>query len=114
MLRSSFSRLLLSIAVSAPVMTAPPARAQTSATETAKVTQLFKSGKAAFGKGDMAEAERLFAEAFALRKSSDIAANLGQAELEQQKYRAAAEHFQWALVNLLPSASDAQRKAVET
>lgn len=95
-------------------MTAPPARAQTSATETAKVTQLFKNGKAAFGKGDMAEAERLFAEAFALRKSSDIAANLGQAELEQQKYRAAAEHFQWALANLLPSASDAQRRAVET
>jgi hypothetical protein len=97
----------------APVVTTLPARAQTSATETAKVTQLFKSGKAAFGKGDMAEAERYFADAFALRKSSDIAANLAQAELEQQKYRAAAEHFQWALANLLPSASDAQRKAVE-
>ena len=48
-----------------------------------------------------------------MRKSSDIAANLGQAELEQQKYRSAAEHFSWALANLLPSATDAQRKAVE-
>jgi tetratricopeptide (TPR) repeat protein len=91
-----------------------PALAQTPASDTAKVTQLFKSGKAAFGKGDMAEAERLFAEAFALRKSSDIAANLGQSQLEQQKYRKAAENFQWALANLLPSATDAQRKAVET
>jgi hypothetical protein len=62
----------------------------------------------------MAEAERLFAEAFALRKSSDIAANLAQSELEQQKFRKSAEHFQWALANLLPSATDAQRKAVET
>ena len=90
------------------------AAAQTSASETAHVTELFKSGKAAFAKGDMAEAERLFAQAFAIRKSSDIAANLGQSELEQQKYRPAAEHFQWALANLLPSATDAQRKAVET
>jgi hypothetical protein len=90
------------------------ALAQTSASDTARVTQLFKSGKAAFSRNEMAEAERLFAEAFALRKSADIAANLGQSELEQQKYRAAAEHFQWALVNLLPSASDAQRRAVES
>ena len=89
------------------------ALAQTSASDTARVTQLFKNGKAAFSRNDMPEAERLFAEAFALRKSADIAANLGQSQLEQQKYRAAAEHFQWALVNLLPSASDAQRRAVE-
>jgi tetratricopeptide (TPR) repeat protein len=87
--------------------------AQTNASDTARVTQLFKNGKAAFSRNDMPEAERLFAEAFALRKSSDIAANLGQSQLEQQKFRAAAEHFQWALVNLLPSASDAQRRAVE-
>jgi tetratricopeptide (TPR) repeat protein len=87
--------------------------AQTSASDTARVTQLFKNGKAAFSRNDMAEAERLFAEAFSLRKSSDIAANLGQSQLEQQKFRAAAEHFQWALANLLPSASDAQRRAVE-
>jgi hypothetical protein len=106
--------LLLALSVVAPLSAPLSAYAQTSVSETAKVTQLFKSGKAAFGRGDMPEAERLFAEAFALRKSSDIAANLAQSELEQQKYRAAAEHFQWALTNLLPSASDAQRKAVET
>ncbi|HXK17637.1 MAG TPA: PEGA domain-containing protein [Polyangiaceae bacterium] len=101
--------------VGAGVAAAPrEACAQTSAAETQHVTDLFKSGKAAFAKGDMAEAERLFAEAFAIRKSSDIAANLGQAQLEQQKFRVAAEHFQWALANLLPSATDAQRKAVET
>jgi tetratricopeptide (TPR) repeat protein len=114
LLTSFIPRSLVSLAaLSCALFVAPLATAQTSASETAKVTQLFKNGKAAFGKGDMAEAERLFAEAFALRKSSDIAANLGQAELEQQKFRAAAEHFQWALANLLPSASDAQRKAVE-
>lgn len=110
-----FSRsVLLAAALALPLASSGRALAQTSATETAHVTQLFKSGKAAFAKGDMAEAERLFAEAFAIRKSSDIAANLGQSELEQQKYRRAAEHFQWALANLLPSATDAQRKAVET
>lgn len=116
MLRSSvLSRLLVASALcGAAQLAAPPLMAQTTASEQARVTQLFKSGKAAFAKGDMAEAERLFGEAFALRKSSDIAANLGQSELEQQKFRKAAEHFQWALANLLPSATDAQRKAVET
>ncbi len=89
------------------------ARAQTAAADNARVSELFKTGKQAFGHGDMAEAERLFGEAWSLRRSSDIAANLGQAELEQKKFRAAAEHFLWALSNLLPSASDAQRKAVE-
>lgn len=94
-------------------MVALPARAQTTAAETARATELFKNGKAAFSKGDMSEAERLFSQALSIRKSSDIAANLAQSELEQQKYRAAAEHFQWALANLLPSASDGQRRAVE-
>lgn len=106
--------VLVAAALSLPLAVPGRASAQTSASETAHVTQLFKNGKAAFAKGDLAEAERLFAEAFAIRKSSDIAANLGQSELEQQKFRRAAEHFQWALANLLPSATDAQRKAVET
>lgn len=101
--------------VAAATCTLPSAAsAQTSASDTARVTELFKSGKVAFARGDMAEAERLFAQALSIRKSSDIAANLAQSELEQQKFRAAAEHFSWALANLLPSASDAQRKAVET
>jgi tetratricopeptide (TPR) repeat protein len=113
---SAFSRVIvLGAALGAGTLLAPhQAFAQTSAAETQRVTELFKSGKAAFAKGNMDEAERLFAEAFALRQSSDIAANLGQSQLEQEKYRAAAEHFQWALANLLPSATDAQRKAVET
>lgn len=91
-----------------------PALAQSNAAETARATELFKSGKAAFAKGDMVEAEQLFSQALAIRQSSDIAANLAQSQLEQQKYRLAAEHFTWALANLLPSATDAQRKAVET
>ena len=90
------------------------AHAQTSAADNQRATELFKSGKQAFGRGDMAEAEKLFGEAWAIRRSSDIAANLGQAELEQKKFRSAAEHFAWALANLLPSATEAQRKAVET
>src|SRR6188768_1759936 len=114
--KRSFSKfLVLGVALGTCSLEAPRAAlAQTAASETARVTDLFKSGKAAFAKGDMPEAERLFAEALALRKSSDIAANLAQSQLEQQKFRKAAEHFSWALANLLPSASDAQRKAVET
>jgi hypothetical protein len=116
MLRASRFKYFAIAAVLTGVMSATPARAlaQTSAADNARATQLFKSGKASFVKGDFAEAERSFADAFALRKSADIAANLALSELEQQKFRSAAEHFQWALTNLLPSATDAQRKAVET
>ncbi len=116
MLRKRFliSTFMCGVVLGAGLVVAPSAaQAQTPASETARVTELFKNGKAAFAKGDMAEAERLFAQALSIRKSSDIAANLGQSELEQQKFRSAAEHFSWALANLLPSASDAQRKAVE-
>lgn len=113
-LRHLPSLVTIAAVLAAPCFTPRSAQAQTNASDTARVTELFKSGKAAFAKGDMAEAEKLFAQAFAIRKSSDIAANLAQSELEQQKYRSAAEHFSWALANLLPSASDAQRKAVET
>jgi tetratricopeptide (TPR) repeat protein len=112
--RSLSNPLVLGVALGICTLAVPSgARGQTAASETARVTELFKSGKAAFAKGDMPEAERLFAEALALRKSSDIAANLAQSQLEQQKYKKAAEHFSWALANLLPSATDAQRKAVE-
>jgi hypothetical protein len=112
--RSFGSSLLLGATLGALLLAAPVARAQSSASETARATELFKNGKAAFAKGEMAEAERLFAQALTIRQSSDIAANLAQSELEQQKYRSAAEHFSWALANLLPSATDTQRKAVET
>lgn len=106
--------MLIGASLGVALAPAPRAWAQTLAADTARATELFKSGKAAFAKGDLAEAERLFAEALSLRKSSDIAANLAQSQLEQQKYRAAAENFTWALANLLPSATDAQRRAVES
>ncbi len=89
------------------------ALAQTSAADTARATELFKAGKAAFAKGELTEAASLFSQSFSVRKSSDTAANLGQVKLELQEYRDAAEHFNWALTNLLPSATDAQRRAVE-
>jgi tetratricopeptide (TPR) repeat protein len=116
MLRIRFHSVFVVLSAIGVVTCALPQRAfgQTSASDTARATDLFKDGKAAFAKGEMAEAERMFSQAFAIRKSSDIAANLAQSELEQQKFRSAAEHFSWALANLLPSASDAQRKAVET
>jgi hypothetical protein len=115
MSRHRFASLSLAswLVLGAAQLVPAAALAQTPAADTARATELFKNGKAAFAKGDLPEAERLFAEAWGLRKSSDIAANLAQSELEQQKFRLAAEHFSWALANLLPSASDAQRRAVE-
>jgi tetratricopeptide (TPR) repeat protein len=102
--------LLLALAAALPGAAA--SAASSDAAETARAGDLFREGKVAFVRGDFARAEALFSEAFALRKTADVAANLGQAQLEQQKWLPAAEHFTYALANLLPSATEAQRNAI--
>lgn len=78
-----------------------------------RANELFRSAKAAFAAGNLHEAHRLYSSAWELKKSPDIAANLGQTELELGKMRDAAEHFAYALKNLLPSSTDRQRAALE-
>jgi tetratricopeptide (TPR) repeat protein len=73
---------------------------------------LFKKGKLAFNAGKFSDALRIYTEAWGLKKSPDIAANLAQAESELGKHRDAAEHFAYALAHILPSSTDEQRFAL--
>ncbi|MEO8919481.1 MAG: tetratricopeptide repeat protein [Polyangiaceae bacterium] len=73
---------------------------------------LFKKGKVAFNDGKYNDALRIYNEAWHLKQSPDIAANLAQTEAELGKHRAAAEHFAFALAHLLPSSTDEQKKAL--
>src|SRR5688572_27311971 len=54
---------------------------------------LFKKGKVAFNAGKFNDALRIYSEAWSLKQSPDIAANLAQTESELGQHRNAAEHF---------------------
>src|SRR6185369_5804486 len=77
-----------------------------------RANQLFKKGKVAFNSGKYNDALRIYSEAWSLKQSPDIAANLAQAESELGKHRDAAEHFAFALAHILPSSTDEQKLAL--
>src|ERR1700760_887068 len=97
--------ILFSLAV------APHARADANA-DSDRANLLFKKGKVAFNEGKYQDALRIYSEAWRLKQSPDIAANLAQTESELGKHRDAAEHFAYALAHLLPSSTDEQKQAL--
>jgi hypothetical protein len=82
------------------------------AADSERANLLFKKGKIAFNAGKYNDALRIYGEAWSLKKSPDIAANLAQAESELGKHRDAAEHFAFALAHILPSSTDEQKFAL--
>lgn len=86
--------------------------AQGDSPESDRANQLFKKGKVAFNAGKYNDALRIYTEAWGLKQSPDIAANLAQTESELGRHRDAAEHFAFALDHLLPSSTDEQKQAL--
>jgi hypothetical protein len=70
---------------------------------------LFEQGIAAVDAGKLKEAEGLFTRAFGLKRSWDIAANLGVVERKLGEHVLAAEHLSFALGALPPSESEKTR-----
>lgn len=70
---------------------------------------LFEKGRAAYMKGDFKSAYHDQRSAWELMKTFDIAANLGQAELQLHLYRDAAQHFRYALDHF-PASGNAHKK----
>lgn len=91
---------------------AGPLHAQGDGAEGDRANQLFKKGKVAFNAGKYNDALRIYTEAWSLKQSPDIAANLAQTESELGRHRDAAEHFSFALDHLLPSSTDEQKQAL--
>ena len=98
--------LLIAVGIAGPV------RAEGNDAASARANLLFIKGKAAYNSGKFADALRIYKEAWSLRQSPDIAANLAQAEAESGQHRDAAEHYSFALAHLLPSTTDEQRQAL--
>jgi hypothetical protein len=62
----------------------------------------YEVGLAAMVEKNWEDAYRIFAELWAEQNTYDIALSLGQAELQLQLYRDAAEHLDWGLRHLPP------------
>ncbi len=71
--------------------------------------RLFEQGVAAQKAGKLADAEALFVKAWGIKKTWDIAANLGLVELKQGKLAEGARHVAYAIANLPPTESDTTR-----
>lgn len=76
------------------------------------VEQEFQQGVAAARQGNFAEARRHYLEAWKIRRTHDVAANLGGAELQLGDYRDAAEHLRYALDHLAASKATEKRDAM--
>lgn len=72
--------------------------------------ELIKRGDRHFKEGKWSEAEGEYEKALSLRRTNDVAANLAFAELRQEKWTEAAEHFAFA-VRSWPITAGAEKKA---
>jgi hypothetical protein len=85
----------------------PPAA--TPAKPADRADELFAQASTAYDAGRLGEAEAKLSEAWAVRKTYDIAGNLGVVELRLGKPARAAEHLAWALQHFAPSDSEQTR-----
>jgi PEGA domain len=75
--------------------------------------ELFEQGAAAYDAGRLPEAQAKLEQAWALKKTHDIAGNLGVVELKLARYPQAAEHLTWALQHFPPTEADQAKRGFE-
>ncbi len=92
--------------------TSPPPAVTTAAAPQDEVTALFKQAEAARDAGKFEEAATLLRKAWGLRKTWDIAGNLGLNEKKLGRLPEAAEHLTFALANLPPTADEDAREGL--
>jgi tetratricopeptide (TPR) repeat protein len=78
-----------------------------------RADELFEQGAAAYDAGRLPEAQTKLEQAWALKKTHDIAGNLGVVELKLGKYPQAAEHLAWALQHFPPTEADQAKRGFE-
>jgi tetratricopeptide (TPR) repeat protein len=102
--------LLSLVALALVLITAPPTDAQ--APEEAAANLLYTDGKAAFDKGDFAQALTLFQQAFEVLQNDFIRFNLGRTHAALGQCDRALVHF-GDLTTRLPSGPRELRRAAE-
>jgi hypothetical protein len=79
----------------------------------AQAEEHFQKGKALSKAGKVPEAYQSYLKAWELKKTYDIAGNLGSSELKLGKYRDAAVHLAYSIRNLPDTGSLEQRQRVQ-
>jgi hypothetical protein len=87
-------------------LAAAPDSESAAATDANRPRVLYRQAEAAFAAGKIDDARRILLEAWSVRQTYDVAAALGQAELELKLYRDAAEHLDFAVRNFAPLESE--------
>ena len=89
-----------------PAFATAPGADAAAASDPSRPRVLYRQAEAAFTAGKIEEAHQLLLEAWSIRRTYDVAAALGQAELELKLYRDAAEHLDFAVRNFAPLESE--------
>lgn len=103
---------LWSVAPPGSAFAAEPPAQTPSPPQLGDADRLFEQGVAARKAGKLAEAETFFLQAWAIKKTWDIAANLGLVEFKLVKLAEGAEHVSYAIANLPPTESDTTRESL--
>jgi tetratricopeptide (TPR) repeat protein len=110
--RGSFASLRWLLPLVGAALLIGPASAWAQPAAHTGAAELCAKGRAAYAAKDREAALRFFQSAWALTHTPDIAANLALIELKLGRYRDAAEHFQFARLNMPPSSTDKQEQAI--
>lgn len=100
--------------LSAPALANGPAAASPEPADPNRPRLLYRQAETAFSAGRYEEARKLLLEAWGIRQSYDVAAALGQAELELKLYRDAAEHLSFAVQNFAPMESEGALEGIKS
>ena len=111
MMRSIFRALTCGALVSAFLTLAPAAQAADETSQ--RIAELYKQANALYDQRKLAEAEVLYLQAWNLKKTYDVACNLGAIELDLAKPRAAAEHLAYALREFPAGGKTSAREQIE-
>jgi hypothetical protein len=78
-----------------------------------RADELFDEGAAAYHAGRLPEAEEKLTQAWTIKKTHDIAGNLGVVEFNLGKFPQAAQYLTWALQHFPPTESSKARRGYE-
>ena len=93
----------------ASVMAAPsgtPKGSVDPSDDNSRVRSLFRKAATASEAGQYEEARNLLLDAWAIRRTYDVASSLAQVELQLKRYRDAAEHLDFCIRNFAPVESE--------
>ena len=102
-------RLVAACVCAAASLSAAASRAD----DAAAAARHFVAGTALYKAGRFSEAEAEYQRAWDARHTFDVAANLGDCEVEIGQYREAAEHLAYAMKELPVSVKDAVRQRLQ-